>query len=85
MKKVSEYDQKITHSHAADQHTAPCGKATRHQEDKQSKATRSLFPIKRIAKLEGTHSNVQQNMKRTQNLTKGATVSNESTATEPPH
>ena len=85
MKKVSEYDQKITHSHAADQPTAPWGRATRHQEDKQSKATSSLFPIKMIAKLERTHSNVQQNMAQTQNPTKGATINNESTATEPPH
>ena len=37
-------------------------KITRHQEDKQSKATSSLFPIKMIAKLERTHSNVHQNM-----------------------
>ena len=35
------------------------------QEVKQSKATSSLFPIKMIAKLEITHSNVQQNMEQT--------------------
>ena len=34
---------------------------TRHQEDKLSKATSSLFPIKTIAKLEWAQSNVQQN------------------------
>ena len=47
----------------------PCGIArksrstiTRHQEDKLSKATSSLFPIKMIAILERTQSNVQQNI-----------------------
>ena len=84
MKKVSEYDQKIPQSHTADQLTAQWGRATRHQEDKQSKATSSLFPIKMIAKLERTHSNVQQNMEQTQNPTLGATINNESTATKPP-
>ena len=34
---------------------------TRHQEDKLSKAISSLFPIKMIAILEWTQSNVQQN------------------------
>ena len=45
----------------------PCGTArksrsttTKHQEDKLSKATGSLFPIKMIAILERTQSNVQQ-------------------------
>ena len=33
---------------------------TRHQQDKPSKATSSLFPIKKIEKLEWTLSNVQQ-------------------------
>ena len=36
-----------------------------------------------IAKLERTHSSVQQNMEQTQNPTMGATIKNEST-TEPP-
>ena len=35
---------------------------TRHQEDKQSRATSSLFPIEMIAKLEWTQSNAQQNI-----------------------
>ena len=39
---------------------------TRHQEDKLSKATRSLFPIKMIAILEWTQSNVQQNIEQLQ-------------------
>ena len=55
---------------------------TGHQEDKQSKATSSLFPIKMIATLERTQSNVQQNMEETQNPTVTATINNESTATE---
>ena len=37
---------------------------TRHQEDKLSKATSSLFPIKLIAILELTQSNVQQNIEQ---------------------
>ena len=64
MKTVSEYAQKIPQSHTADQLTAPWGKSTGHKEDKQSKATSSLFPIKMIAKLERTHGNVQQNMEK---------------------
>ena len=46
---------------------APRGRATqqsRHQEDKLNKATSSLFPIKMIAKLELTYSNVQQNIEQ---------------------
>ena len=35
-----------------------------------------------IAKLERTHSNVQQNMEQTQNHTMGATSNNESTANQ---
>ena len=80
----SEYDQKIPQLHTADQSTAPRGRATRHQEDKQSKETSSLFIIKMIAKLERTHSNEQQNREQTQNPTMGATINNESTTTEPP-
>ena len=56
---------------------------TRHQEDKQSNATNSLFPIKMIAKLERTQSNAQQNIEQLQNPKMGATINNEST-TEPP-
>ena len=47
---------------------------TRHQEDKQNKATSSLFPIMIIAKVE---SNVQQNIEQTQNPTMGATINNQ--------
>ena len=36
----------------------------RHQEDKRSKATSSLFSIKMIAKLEWTKSNAQQNIEQ---------------------
>ena len=42
---------------------------TRHQEDKLSKATSSLFPIKMIAILEWTWSNVQQNIEQLQTPT----------------
>ena len=55
---VSEYDQEIPQSQTADKPMAPRGRShttiTRHQEDKLSKATSSLFPIKIIAKLEWT-------------------------------
>ena len=56
----------------------------RHQEDKQSKATSSLYPIEMIAKLEWTQSNTQQNIEQLQNPTMGVTINNESTTTEPP-
>ena len=55
---------------------------TRHQEDKQSKATSSLFPIKMIAKLEWTLCNAQQNIEQLQNPTMGVTINNKSTTTE---
>ena len=58
LKKVSEYDQEIPQSQTADNLMAPRGKSRstimRHQEDKLSKATSSLFPIKMIALLEWT-------------------------------
>ena len=69
----------------------PCGTArksrstiTRHQEDKLSKATSSLFPIKMIAILERTQSNVKQNIEQLQTLTVGVTINKKSTTTEPP-
>ena len=58
---------------------------TRHMEDKQCKATSSLLPIKMIAKLERTQSNVQQNIEQTNNPAMGATINNESiTSDQPP-
>ena len=56
----------------------------RHQEDKQNKATSAVFP-KKIARLERTQSNAQQNIEQLQNPTVGVTINNESTTTEPPH
>ena len=57
---------------------------TRHHEDKLSKATSplSLSPIKMIAKLEWTLSNVLQNIEQLQNHMMGVTINNESTITE---
>ena len=56
--KNSEYDQEIQQSRTADKPLSTQGRATqqftRHQEDKLSKATSSLFSIKMIAKLERT-------------------------------
>ena len=58
LKIVSEYDQEILQSQIADKPMPPRGRATQQsrdgQEDKPSKATSSLFPIKMIAKLEQT-------------------------------
>ena len=48
-----------------------------------SKATRSVFPIKMISKLEWTQSNAEQNIEQLQNPTMGEIINNEST-TEPP-
>ena len=60
----------------------PCGTSRksrstimRHQEDKLSKATSSLFPIKMIAILERSQSNVQQNIEQLQTPTMGVTTS----------
>ena len=69
-----------THGAARKSHTT----ITRHQEDKLSKSTSSLIPIKMIAKLEGTLSNVQQNIEQLQNPTMGVAINNKSTTTEPP-
>ena len=86
---VSEYDQEIPQSQtAADNPVAPRGRAAqpslRHQEDKLSKATSSLFPIKMIAILEWTLSNVQQNIEQLKTPTMGVTITKKSTTTEPP-
>ena len=57
---------------------------TRHQEDKLSKAISYLFPMKMIAILEWTLSNVQQNIEQLQTPTMGVTINKKSTTTEPP-
>ena len=54
----------------------------RHQEDKQSKATSSLFPIKMLAELEWTQSNAQQIIEQLQNPAMGETINNKSTTTD---
>ena len=56
---------------------------TRHQEDTQSKATSSLFPIEMIEKLEWTQSYANQNIEQLQNPTMGVSINKESTTTEP--
>ena len=66
-KKASEYDHDIPQSHCTPTYGTMSKSymyitITRHQQDKQSKATSSLFPIKMIAALERTLSYVQQNM-----------------------
>ena len=82
----SEYDQKNT---TITNRRQPCGTArksrstiTRHQEDNLSKATSSLFPIKMIAILERTQSNVQQSIEQLQTHTMGVTINKKSTTTE---
>ena len=69
-----------THGTARKSHTT----ITRHQEDKLSKATSSLFPSKMNAKLEWTHSFVQQYIEQLQTPTMGLTINNKSTTKEPP-
>ena len=54
----------------------------RHQEDEQTQATSSLFPIKLIAKLEWTQSNTEQNIEQLQNPTMGGINNNRTTALE---
>ena len=56
---------------------------TRHQEDKQGKATSSLFPIETIAKLEWTQRNAQQYIEQLQTPTMGVRINNETTTTKP--
>ena len=76
--KNSEYDQEIPQSQTADKQTRGIVRKshttiTRHQEDKQSKATSSLFPIEMIAELEWTQSNAQPNIGQLKNPTMGET------------
>ena len=71
---------KQAHGTARKSHTV----TTRQQGDKLSKATRSIFPIKMIAKLEWTWSNAQQNIEQLQNPIIGVTINNDLTTTEPP-
>ena len=56
---VSKYDQEIPQSQTADKPMAPRGRATYQSRDtrktnKLGNATSSIYPIKMIAKLEGT-------------------------------
>ena len=81
---VSEYNQEINTT--ITNRRQPRGTArksrstiTRHQEDKVSKTTSSLFPIKMIAILEWTYSNVQQNIEQLQTPTMGVTINKKST------
>ena len=55
-----------------------------HQEVKQRKATRSLFLIEMIAKLEWTPKKRTTNIEQLQNPTIGVTINNKSTTAEPP-
>ena len=59
--KMSEYDQKIPPPQTVDKLVGHAT-ITRHQRDKQSKATSYLFPTKMIAKLEWTQRSAQQNI-----------------------
>ena len=88
------YKSKWVHNHTLQTNPRNCEEkalkshrtttATRHQEDKQRKATSSLFPIKVIAKLERTQSIAQQNIEQTQSPNDGSNINNRSTTTEPP-
>ena len=69
-----EHDQEIPQLQTADKPNASRGRVTqqsRDQEDKLSKATSSLFPIKMIEKLEWAQSNAQQNIEQLPDPTKG--------------
>ena len=77
VKIVSEYDQEIPQSQTAAARKSR-STITRHQEDKLSKAISSLFPIKMIAMLEWTQSNIQQNIEQPQTPTMGVTINKKS-------
>ena len=66
IRKYHNHKSQKTHGITRRSHTT----ITRHKEDKPSKANSSLFPIKMIAKLERTQSNVQQNIEQLQTLTR---------------
>ena len=81
---LSEYDQVTAQSQTRGIVRKSHTTITRHQKDKQSKATSSLFPIETGAKLELTQSNAQQNIEQLQNHRMGVTINNKTTTTEPP-
>ena len=83
-KKVNEFDQEIPQSQTARHRKMSRTTITRHQEDKLSRASSFLYPIKMIAKLERTLSTIQQNIEQLQTTTMGETINNKSTTTEPP-
>ena len=72
------HNRRQTHGTVKKSHTT----IARHQEDKQSKATSSLIPIKMIAKLEWTLSNVKQNKEQLQTPTMGVTINKKSITTK---
>ena len=83
--KSSKYDQEISHSQTADNSgKKSCSTITRHQEDKLSKATSSLFFVKMIAILEWTSSTLQQNIEQLQTPTMGVPISKKSKTDETP-
>ena len=63
IRKYNNYTLQTTHGTVRKSHITIT--ITRHQEDKQSKTTSSIFFIKMIAKLERTQSIIQQNMEPT--------------------
>ena len=80
---LSEYDQEIPQSQAADKPVAP-RRATQQSRDTRktkSKSTSSLFSIKMTAKQVWVQSNAQQNIDQLQNLTIEVTINSESTTT----
>ena len=89
--KESEYDQRISQAHTADQPTAPSGRFTDtltvslHQEGNKSTATSSIFPIKMMVKLQRTlkYDITKQGQTTEPPQSIGPTLNNELTATEP--
>ena len=73
---VIEYDQEISQTADVRKRHTTITMITRHKEDKQSKATSSLFSIEMIAKLELTQRNAHQNTEQLQTPTMGITINN---------
>ena len=87
VKIVSEYDQEIPQSQTADNPVVPRGRAAQPSQDTRKtsevKQPALFFPIKMIAILERTKSNIQQNIEQLQTPTIGVTINKKSTTTEP--
>ena len=86
---VSEYDQEIPQSQTTDKAMASLGRADKTQQSRDTRKTNKAKQpalcsprFEKIAKIEWTQRNAQQNIEQLQNPTMAVTINNETTASE---